>query len=347
MKRGAGAAGLLLALVAQPIVASSARAQGSDPPPTIAQTHFNQATQLFERGEIASACRVFEQSYAEAPAPGTLFNLAVCHEREGLSAKAYREFDELASRAEEQRLTDKAHAVRARATALTPKLGTLHLVHRADARADVTGLTLDNDTLPMDAWRHPVLVDPGVHTLVVQHADGVAVTRQVASVVAGQTVDVEMEDPAPKAGVAPPPVVSTRTDAAPPPRRPAQHLQLRTAAYVTGGIGAALLVGGTVAGVVAIIKKSKVNEVCPTNATCDPSKISQAKSDQSAGQTAAAFADIGLIAGGVAVATGVVLFFASRDAEPEGATATARLARPVVAPYADSHGGGLGISGHF
>ena len=308
----------LAACAASLLLTSAAAAQGQAPP-TQAQAHFTQAMQLFDKGEVPSACRTFEQSFEEEPAPGTLYNMAICHQREGLLGKAYRELDELATRAEEQKLVDKAKAVRAKADAIVPKLGILHLVHRADARADVTALTLDGESLPKESWRRSVLVDPAAHTLIVQHSDGVAVTRQVPTLAAGQTVTLEMEDPAPSGALL--------------------HPGLRLAAYVTGGIGAALLVGGSVAGVVAIIKKSKVDSYCQ-DGKC--TNLMLGTTAQNQGKAAAAVSTVGFAAGGALLATGVVLFLMSREkASSEGSSAA------IVAPFADAHGGGLGVAGHF
>jgi hypothetical protein len=317
------------------VVLSTGAAQAADPKPpppastapnaqTAGQTLFTQAMQLFEEGEVKSACRTFERSFEQDPAPGTLYNMAICHQREGLIGKAYREFDDLATRAEDQKLLDKAKAVRARAEALVTRLSILHLVHRADARGDVTGLTLDGESLPKESWRKPVFVDPGAHTLTAQHSDGVAVTREVSGLLAGQTVTLEMEDP--------PPVLSTS--------QPEHHPTRRLAAYVTGGIGAALVLGGSVAGVVAIVKKSKVDSECDANDRCE--NLSGASDAQRTGKTAATLSDIGFAAGGAALAAAVVLFVTSRDSAGPQAPAAATLV-----PIADPHGGGLGFAGHF
>ncbi len=302
------------------VVGSSAGA--ANPVATPAQTHFTQAMQLFEKGEVAGACRTFEQSFQEDPAPGTLYNMAICHEREGLVGKAYRELDELATRAEDQKLLDKAKAVRAKADALVARLGIVRLVHRADARADVTALALDGESLPKESWRKPVLVDPHAHTLVVQHSDGVAVTRAIEKIAPGQTVTVEMEDPAPLAAAA-----------------ALQHPTRRLAAYVTGGIGAALVLGGAVAGVVAIVKKSKINTDCNASNRCGD--LVDADGAQRTGKTAATLSDIGFAAGGAALAAAVVLFVTSRDSGGPAASAA------MLVPIADLHGGGLGFAGHF
>ena len=318
-------------------VATSA-APGAAP----AQRHFVEAMRLFQRGEVASACRTFETSYDEEPAPGTLYNLAICHEKEGHLAEAYREFDELATRAAEQKLVEKAKAVRDRADALAPRLGILHLVHRADARADVSGLTLDGQSLPMDSWRRPVLVDPKKHVLVVQHTNGVAVTRSIDAVAAGQSLTIEMEDPPRVMAAEAAPSAFPTSSIATAPAAP-RHQGLRRAAYVTGGIGAALLVAGGVAGIVALSKKSTLDGECPDGHCMS---LRTGLTDQSAADTPATLATICFATGGAALATGIVFFLLS----PPGTGAdhpSAAASRPLLLPLLDAHLAGAAIAGTF
>jgi hypothetical protein len=335
-------AGLALTSALLACTGGTSRAAPSQTP---AQKHFGEAMRLFQRGEVASACRAFETSYDEEPAPGTLYNLALCHEKEGHLGQAYREFDELATRAEEQKLVDKAKAVRARADAIVPRLAIVHLIHRADARADISGLTLDDESLPMDSWRRPILVDPKAHVLVVQHTDGVAVTRPIDAIAAGQTLTIEMEDPSP---VAPAPPLAgglattgaAGTSAAPPEATP-QHQGLRRAAYVTGAVGGALLVAGGVAGIVALAKKSTLDTECP-GGVCKT--LGQGQADQRDARTPATLSTIGFIAGGGILATAVVLFLASPPGDDHASTSASRAR---LLPLVEAHLAGVGLSGTF
>jgi hypothetical protein len=239
MTRARVALALLAAVAMTSLAPRDAAAQlaGARPLPTSRPTggavdHFKEAVDLFGRGEIVAACRKFEQSYAEDAAPGTLYNLAQCHEREGRIADAYREYDALASLAESAKLADKAASVRARASALLPRLGRVDLVHRSDAVSGISGLTIDGTPFAVDVSKKPLYLAPGAHVIGIQHADGVTVTRRIDAIAAGESRRVEMEDPAPAQPKASAPRVVRQEVVV--------NRKRRTAAYVVGASGAVL-----------------------------------------------------------------------------------------------------------
>lgn len=308
------------------------------PAATPAADHFNQARSLFERGETASACRMFERSYAEDAAPGTLYNLALCYEREGRIADAYRQYDELASRAEAAGRADKAAGIRQRANALVPRLSRIDLVHRADAVAGVTGLSIDGTVFLADLVKRPVYLAPGKHVLAIQHANGVTVTRTTDALVAGRSQRIEMEDPAalpdtPMGPEANAPLVVHEGIVIDRPKR--------IAAYVTGATGAALLAAGTVLGALAIHEKSVFQNLCPDNQCNSSTPLQTAYDDRSKARVDANLATVGLIAGGAAVATAVYFFVTSRE------TRDASAAGFLLAPSTNGHGAGMQLGTRF
>jgi tetratricopeptide (TPR) repeat protein len=313
--------------------AAQARAAASASTP--AADHFNEARALFERGETASACRMFERSYAEDPAPGTLYNMAVCHEREGRIADAYRQYDELASRAEAAGRADKAVGIRQRANALQPKLARVDLIHRADAVAGVTGVSIDGTVFLADLVKRPVYLAPGKHVIAIQHANGVTVTRTTEALAAGASQRVEMEDPAPEPEPeAPREVRIVRQELV------VNHTR-RIASYATGGAGVALLAAGAVLGVLALHEKSAYQSLCEANQCPKPTDIQTAYDDRSTARIDANLSTVGLIAGGVAVATAVYLFVSSRE------SASATSADLQVEPLTDGHGAGAQLRLRF
>ncbi len=189
---------------------------------------------MFARGETSAACRRFEQSYEEDPAPGTLYNLAICHEHEGKIDAAHRDFEDLAARAESAGHGDKAVPLHDRARALEGRLVRIDLVHRGDARSDVTGVSVDGEPLLADAWKKPLYVIPGSHSLVIKHADRTVLTRGSEATI-GQPQQLVLED-------ADPIVPVTPTIAPEERKRSAQVIRrsMCLASYWTGGGGVAV-----------------------------------------------------------------------------------------------------------
>ena len=75
----------------------------------------------------------------------------------------------------------------------------------------------------------------------------------------------------------------------------------KTAGYVAGGVGAAALLEGVIAGVIALGKHSDLSKVC-TNG-CPPSESSALSSYHTVG----ALSTVGFIVGGLGLAGGAVL----------------------------------------
>jgi hypothetical protein len=85
---------------------------------------------------------------------------------------------------------------------------------------------------------------------------------------------------------------------------------LRVASYVTVGVGAAALVLGVVEGLSVNSENNKMS----TDATANPANV---PAELQSAKTSATVADVGLIAGGAAVAAGVVMFFLSPNETPK------------------------------
>jgi tetratricopeptide (TPR) repeat protein len=340
MTRARVALALLAAVAMTSLAPRDAAAQlaGARPLPTSRPTggavdHFKEAVDLFGRGEIVAACRKFEQSYAEDAAPGTLYNLAQCHEREGRIADAYREYDALASLAESAKLADKAASVRARASALLPRLGRVDLVHRSDAVSGISGLTIDGTPFAVDVSKKPLYLAPGAHVIGIQHADGVTVTRRIDAIAAGESRRVEMEDPAPAQPKASAPRVVRQEVVV--------NRKRRTAAYVVGASGAVLAAGGVALGVLTLVERNRFQTLCGVSGKdCQPGDVQKAYDDRYAARTAATLSTVGFAAGGVALAASAYLFVTSREER------SARTALEI-APSSDGHGVGMQLGGRF
>jgi hypothetical protein len=150
------------------------------------EAEFQRGKSLMAAGKVAEACTAFEASMRIDPAKGTLYNLALCHEKLGKIASAWSEFVEL-SRTD----TNAARAKDAtkRAAALEPQLTRMHLViasaaddeHVTRGELDVTALR-DSDAP----------VDPGKYTFEATAPGRVTYSAEVALDDAGKTIEVRI-----------------------------------------------------------------------------------------------------------------------------------------------------------
>ena len=229
--------------------------------------------------------------------------------------------------------------MRGRANALLPRLARVDLVHRKDAVAGVTGIIIDGTSFVADTWRKPLYLTPGVHVIGIQHADGVTVTRATEKIGAGKAQRLEMEDPAPL-----PPTPLGPDASAPMVLREDYGVNhgRRTASYVVGGTGLALVAAGAVFGGLALGKKNVIQGICPTNDECKgPDAAMTATNDRATLKTEATLSTVGLAMGGAAVVTAVVLFITSRQSK-EGVQSGF-----LVVPDSDGHGAGLHLEARF
>jgi hypothetical protein len=168
--------------------------------------------------------------------------------------------------------------------------------------------------------RFEVLVDPGAHKFTaarLDHRDAI-VERTVTP---GERVDLTLE---PAKIVAPD--VSANDVARP------NHVP----AFIAFGVGGAGLAVGAVAGIVAMSKRSELDQVCPGGQCYQ----GEGNDTLDAARTAANVSTIGLVVGAAGAATGVALWWlASSSASPRPASA------PAFSPRIGF--GSIGVAGRF
>lgn len=156
------AAPLALALL---FVTRVARADGSETDRQVAQTLFDDGRALMEQGRYAEACPKFGESHRLDPAPGSLLNLALCHELQGMTATALREFRDALSWAHRDADRDRQELAEQHIAALMPGLTRLTVVVPESVSAAGGEVKLDGSQLPREAWNTAIPVDPGKHTV--------------------------------------------------------------------------------------------------------------------------------------------------------------------------------------
>jgi hypothetical protein len=286
----------------------AALAQAKDP--AAAEALFREGRALSDAGDIAGACAKFRESDRLDPAVGTTFNIADCEEQLGHLARAWTLFDEVAQRLP---TTDKRRAVaQKRAAALEPRLPKLSVRLPADAPAG-TRVERDGVELGSASQGTPLPIDPGEHVVVVS-APG-RITRSFKVIVSER--EIRALDVAP--GV---PVASTPAEpAAVPTSREAPLVSERKSpvlGYVLGGIGAAGLLTGAVAGALVLHEKGVVDDHCDADQRCDDEGLAATKS----GKTWGVVTTVGLVTGVVGVGAGTYLIVSAGSGNGAAASVT-------------------------
>jgi outer membrane protein OmpA-like peptidoglycan-associated protein len=180
--------------------------------PAAAEVHFTRGRELVAEGALVEACGEFRRSHTLDPAVGTLLNLAECEERRGQLAVAWSTWLAAAAEATALGQGERATLARARAAALTPRLGTLTV--RVPLEAALEGLRMTRDGVELDGatWGQEAPIDPGEHVLIAsapRHADW----KVVVSTSAGLDVSVQVPPLEPDAEEASPGVATQPTGA--------------------------------------------------------------------------------------------------------------------------------------
>lgn len=265
-----------------------------------AQLLFDEGRQAMARGDLATACVKFADSQRLDPAPGTVLNLAICHEKAGRTATAWVLYRDAAVAYERLNRGEWVEHARAKASALQAALPRLTI--RVDDSA-VAGLVVKRDGAPLVASELGVgiPVDPGEHQIDAE-APGHVPFHARLSVVPGASALVtvpalERVGAPPTPAVAPPETPSAGT--APPSGQ-------RTLGFVTAGVGAVGLATGSVLGLMALSQHRAALGDCPSQGGCS------SREGVSANERALDFATgstVAFVVGGVCAAAGAALYF--------------------------------------
>jgi hypothetical protein len=305
---------------------------------------FKEGRTLLDTGRVAQACRKLEESQRLDPGGGTLLNVALCHEREGLTATAWVEFTEALGLAKRDDRPQRIEFARAHIAQLEPELSRLTI--QVPAATDVPDLEIkrDGSVLGRAARDSPIPVDPGDHVIEAS-APGKIAWRQ--SVVVGshgdsKTVIVPALDEVPGDGaaVSPSPAASSgsaagaddgarranaaalRSSATPDkttaPERSERPLGLTIGAWTAIGLGVAAAGVGTYFGLHAMALKNDADNACPNNA-CTAQGSSQTSDAIRSGD--AATVAFSVAAGGIVV--GAVLLLVSHPSSHASSSASA------------------------
>lgn len=318
MRSAAVHCGHLCAVLLATLVASSARAQTPEAPAAAADRLFREGRSALEAGRYAEACPKLARSQQLDPGMGTLLALALCHEGEGKTASAWREFRQVAEEPRPAR-GDRVQLAREHIAALEPRLSKLAVA----VGAPVPGLDVRRDGEPVARaqWSQVAPVDPGEH-VVQAEAPGKKPWKTVVSVGrGGDTIVVSvpmLEDvgaPTSPAAAAPQPSASPQPNDQPPSTT--SVVSSRTLGWVVGGAGVLALGVGSGFGLAALSDHGGATSRCPSSPCTDATGVSM----EDSAKTKAWVADAGLGLGLVGVAVGAWLVLRPADAARPATTA--------------------------
>jgi hypothetical protein len=309
-----------------------------------AQSLFEDARKLMNKGDFANACPKFADSQRIDPAPGTEFNLANCYEKAGQTASAWATFKSAAASYRAHNRTDWEQKARERAAAIEPKLSRLTIV--VPQEANVSGLEVrrDGSVIGSSEYGSAIPVDPGDHA-VEASAPGKKPFKASAKVAPGpgeSKVTVGPFENEPQATTAPPtttpkPGAGTTGPTTAPVEVSTKSSGQKTAGYVVLGVGAVGLAVGAVTGVMAMSKNKSSTDQCPNDGACSSKDAVDANSSA---KSLGTISTVGFIVGGVGVAAGAILLLTAPTNPP-------RTGRVRFVPTAGPGGGGLTAVGVF
>ncbi|WP_437978830.1 hypothetical protein WMF11_22170 [Sorangium sp. So ce295] len=241
----------------------------------VAESHFDRGRADMLAGRYETGCPALAESQRLDPRPGRLFTLAECEAKWGRIATAVARYnDYLAmvdrmSEAERDKQSARRKIALGQRSALAPLVPqlTLSLPPGAPAgtRVQCDGMTLEQPSLGV-----ALPVDPGEHVVTTQAPGGPATeTRFTIDRSESKAIVLEVKPPA---GAKPPPAKPPAPAPAPVPAQGPSGLRVVT--YVTGGLGVAGLIVGSVTGWMALdasgVAADNCRDVSPDRARCKP-----------------------------------------------------------------------------
>jgi len=295
-----------------------------------ARTLAQEGQQALESKNYAVAIDKFGRADSLVHAPTLLLGLARAQAGIGKLVEAQESYNRIirdgvapgAPRSWAKALDDANKEV----TALPTRLPWVTITVLGPTNPDVV---IDSTPIPAASLGVKRPVNPGSHTVRVS-AEGYVPTEKAITLSEGQNLNVNLElDPSPTDSA-----LAAKKGAAAGDTTSSSSADARNyVAYGALGVGGAGIIVGSVAGVLAIRKKSELTKVCP-NSSCPPEQAPARDSYRTYGT----IATVGFIVGGVGVVAGVVLLLT----QPQS-TQTAKAA--TVSPFIGL--GGAGVTGTF
>lgn len=285
----------------EPTPASSPPSPSSPSDKAMAEALFRAAKALQSDNKVTEACAKFAESHRLDPKPGTILNVATCHELAGRTATAWADYAEAMTFAARAHQTDREKFARGRLDDLAKKLS--YVTFQFPAQPDLEVL-LDGKALSTAMAGTRVPMDPGEHALEARAPGKVTWTSRmhVADGPAERTIVVP---PLGDDVAAAPPPAAVSNDSTSPAAVPAQ----RIAGWVAIGAGAVALGAGAFFGIRTLSKTSTIDEHC-VGSHCDDAGL-RANDDA---KDSATLSTVTFALGTAALVTGIVLLVTAPSA---------------------------------
>jgi serine/threonine-protein kinase len=277
-------------------------ASADDAQTDAAEALFRQAKALMDRGELEEACEKFAASNALEPGLGTLLFLGDCYERSGRFASALATFESAAKLALERGDDSRTHLASVRAKALGPRVPTL-VIESAESLPDDLLITINGDPFEERDLNRRVPHDEGQYEIRFS-APGREPFVTTIRLKNGATSPAIVE--VPRLVAVARPLAASEALSSDVEAEPSGGESQRVWAWVVGGAGVALAVASGALTAVAAGKNddSKGNCAAANPNRCSPDGV-RLRADA---KSMATWATVTGIAGGVAVASGIVLY---------------------------------------
>jgi hypothetical protein len=289
-------------------VSGVARAQGVAAPPAApaearapnvveAERRFSEAVALMDQRRYEAACPLLKQSHALDPSSGTLLNLGDCYEQRGLTASAYRAFEEARELSVRAGKRERASVAEVRMQKLAKVLRRLSIALPVDPPQNLA-IRLDGEPIAVSSQHTELIVDPGVHEVSASAPGYVESRLSVRAPAPGLTTLVNVPALAPLSSV-----TSSQSD-----RDAAGSSGFSTrqiAAMVTGSVGVVGVVVGSVFGLGSRSKHEESDRYCTGNVCSEQRGVELMNEARSAGNAST----VAFVVGGVALGTAATLWF--------------------------------------
>ncbi len=304
----------------------------------LSEALFREGKTLLQEGKFDAACPKLAESHRLDPAGGTLITLGLCYEGAGKTASAWVVFSEALSLAERDKRADRIKLSKEHIATLENKLSylTIELAPEGVGSSDFL-VTRDGANVARAALGTASAVDPGKHVIKVSAA---GFTPYVVEVDVGLEADrkkvvIPPLVREPEKPVEPPPPVDkpipTPVVVEPPPKEQSSGRMHpgRIAAISIGAVSAVSLGVGAYFGSSAKSDHDEAIKLCPQS-PCPSSEGIQR--NESAKESASVATGL-LVAGGVGLAAGVVLWLVSPSHVAPAKPSVPRVSFvPVVRP---------------